>query len=274
MPRKPDMANIRERIVVRNGKEEIHYQVRTQRKTSDGRLVTVSRTLHNLKDAKLYRDGRKSQLGLEEFGDKLAQREEWRNITLRDVWARYSVHYVFTTKRSKKNERIAILAFMDRAKWLWDKSIYEISVDGPKYFRQYRDSRLMGKDRVSLETIKRELRPVGHMFGYARREWGYPLGNPFLDLFKGLSEEPREPRILKPEEDTKLYKAIEETFRSKHLQFRWLSLTLTALSTALRRGVLLKLRWRDLGSGLIDHSQKMTTAAMQIADMKVWAHRS
>ncbi len=29
-----------------------------------------------------------------------------------------------------------------------------------------------------------------------------------------------------------------------------------------------------LGSGLIDHSQKMTTAAMQIADMKVWAHRS
>ena len=25
----------------------------------------------------------------------------------------------------------------------------------------------------------------------------------------------------------------------------------------------------DLGSGLIDHSQKMTTAAMQIADMKV-----
>jgi hypothetical protein len=27
-------------------------------------------------------------------------------------------------------------------------------------------------------------------------------------------------------------------------------------------------------SGLIDHSQKMTVAAMQIADMKVWAHRS
>src|SRR5450631_2252758 len=31
---------------------------------------------------------------------------------------------------------------------------------------------------------------------------------------------------------------------------------------------------RHLGSGLIDHSQKMTMAAMQIADMKVWAHRS
>jgi peptidoglycan/LPS O-acetylase OafA/YrhL len=30
----------------------------------------------------------------------------------------------------------------------------------------------------------------------------------------------------------------------------------------------------ELGSGLIDHSQKMTMAAMQIADMKVWAHRS
>ena len=29
-----------------------------------------------------------------------------------------------------------------------------------------------------------------------------------------------------------------------------------------------------LGSGLIDQSQKMTIAAMQMADMKVWAHRS
>jgi len=29
-----------------------------------------------------------------------------------------------------------------------------------------------------------------------------------------------------------------------------------------------------LGSGLIDHSQKMTVAAMQMADMKVWAQRS
>jgi hypothetical protein len=29
-----------------------------------------------------------------------------------------------------------------------------------------------------------------------------------------------------------------------------------------------------LGSGLIDHIQKMTIAAMQIADMKVWAHLS
>ena len=30
----------------------------------------------------------------------------------------------------------------------------------------------------------------------------------------------------------------------------------------------------DLGSGLIDQSQKMTVAAMTMADMKVWAHRS
>ena len=29
-----------------------------------------------------------------------------------------------------------------------------------------------------------------------------------------------------------------------------------------------------LGSGLIDQSQKMTAAAIQMADMKVWAHRS
>jgi len=33
-------------------------------------------------------------------------------------------------------------------------------------------------------------------------------------------------------------------------------------------------RSKELGSGLIDHSQKMTIAAIQIADMNVWAHRS
>lgn len=30
----------------------------------------------------------------------------------------------------------------------------------------------------------------------------------------------------------------------------------------------------DLGSGLIAQSQKMTAAAMQMAEKKVWAHRS
>jgi hypothetical protein len=31
---------------------------------------------------------------------------------------------------------------------------------------------------------------------------------------------------------------------------------------------------KGLGSGLIDQIQKMTAAAMQIAEKKVWAHRS
>ena len=30
----------------------------------------------------------------------------------------------------------------------------------------------------------------------------------------------------------------------------------------------------ELGSGLIDQSQKMTVAAMQMAEKKVWEHRS
>jgi hypothetical protein len=36
----------------------------------------------------------------------------------------------------------------------------------------------------------------------------------------------------------------------------------------------IRLDWRPLGSGLIDHIQKMTIAAIAIADKKVWAHRS
>ena len=44
--------------------------------------------------------------------------------------------------------------------------------------------------------------------------------------------------------------------------------------TYLRLGVHVHASWHDLGSGLIDHNQKTTAAAMQIADMKVWAQRS
>ena len=39
-------------------------------------------------------------------------------------------------------------------------------------------------------------------------------------------------------------------------------------------GVLGVMLGNQLGSGLIDHIQKITVAAMQIADMKVCAHRS
>ena len=35
-----------------------------------------------------------------------------------------------------------------------------------------------------------------------------------------------------------------------------------------------KISREELGSGLIDHIQKMTMAAMTMADMKVWAQRS
>ena len=36
----------------------------------------------------------------------------------------------------------------------------------------------------------------------------------------------------------------------------------------------IEIRMALLGSGLIDHSQKMTVAAMQMAEKNVWAHRS
>ena len=44
--------------------------------------------------------------------------------------------------------------------------------------------------------------------------------------------------------------------------------------TKLRSGSDLVIGNRFLGSGLIDQSQKITIAAMEIADMKVWAQRS
>ena len=44
--------------------------------------------------------------------------------------------------------------------------------------------------------------------------------------------------------------------------------------TIYRKELLKRSTNEKLGSGLIDQSQKMTVAAMHMADMKVWAHRS
>jgi Mg2+-importing ATPase len=58
------------------------------------------------------------------------------------------------------------------------------------------------------------------------------------------------------------------------LTFGFLLLVLHASVETFRTAWFVESLLTQLGSGLVDQSQKMTAAAMQMAEKKVWAHRS
>ncbi|MBA3448402.1 MAG: ATP-binding protein [Pseudaminobacter sp.] len=79
---------------------------------------------------------------------------------------------------------------------------------------------------------------------------------------------------LQPPRRTTLPAFVNEYIRQTY-QNRWRSGTIVLIEKLDRLGWVTTPGMRtNLGSGLIDQSQKMTVAAMQMADMKVWAQRS
>jgi integrase len=249
MARKPDIRNIRERIVRRNGRYAIAYQVRVRLQDDRGMLRTCTQTFDRLPDAILWRDARRSQVRLGEIGNKLEQSKLLQGTTLGDLLHRYSAKAAgqavgrLWCKRSAINEFSALRSFMAAEQnGLCKRSLadQELMRDD---FRKYRDKRLYA-DGVKPGTLRRELNPIRHMFRIAALEWGYPIANPLHGL-ELPPEDPHRERILKPEERYRLYRAIEGC-RGQQQQRLWLSLVITALTTAMRRGELLKLEWRDI----------------------------
>jgi integrase len=105
-------------------------------------------------------------------------------------------------------------------------------------------NRWLNELKLKPGAVKRELNPIRHMFRIARKEWHLDI-DPFRDLTLP-DDPPIRKRPLKPEEDLLLYKAIEEQCRDDKLRVRWLCLVSLAFSTALRRGIFLKLKWEDI----------------------------
>jgi integrase len=112
----------------------------------------------------------------------------------------------------------------------------------PSDFARYRDRRLTSGIKAS--TLRRELNPLRNIFKVARREWGLPVQSPFQDL--DLPPEPHHrERVASREEQKTLYKAAVGC-RGFKQRLLWCALILTALTTGMRRGELLKIEWRDI----------------------------
>lgn len=103
----------------------------------------------------------------------------------------------------------------------------------------YRDDRLaVGK---AASTIQKELALLSHLFNTARREWGMEsLVNPVQLVSKPKVSNARDRRLHPGEEEL----LIEACSQSENV---WLKpLVQLALETAMRKGELLELQWKDI----------------------------
>ena len=163
-----------------------------------------------------------------------------KSITLADLVRRYR-DTVLPGKKCCEVETIILNAFLRHP--ICKKTLNDLTVSD---FARYRDDRLSGKHgmkAITPKTIKRTLSPVHRMFEVAMSEWDVPLRrNPLADFRMKVTDNKRQRRLLEGELDKLLSaaKANRNPYVAVIVRF--------ALETAMRRGEILALRWRDIDS--------------------------
>lgn len=119
------------------------------------------------------------------------------------------------------------------------KNLTPADLETYKQFRLKQDTVRGGKR--SLTSVNRELETARAMLNFAKQQ-GWLIFTPF-ERSKGLiskADEKRRERVISADEEARMLAAC--TGRRAHLR----PILICALDTALRRGELLKLRWRDV----------------------------
>lgn len=120
-----------------------------------------------------------------------------------------------------------------------------IKIITPSDIEKYKAARLETDSsrggKLSIASVNRELELLRAIFSYAKRE-GWLVRSPF-ERTRGIiskADEQRRDRVLSFEEEQRLLEAC--TAQRAHLR----AILICALDTAMRRGELLKLCWRDV----------------------------
>lgn len=109
----------------------------------------------------------------------------------------------------------------------------------PERIAQFRDSRLA---TVSNGTVIRDLAYISSIINHARREWGIHLQNPVALVRKPAAPNGRD-RVFTLKEQA----MILSDLLPKGRQSKWMHpLVVIALETAMRRGEILALEWKDV----------------------------
>lgn len=155
------------------------------------------------------------------------------STTLRDLMLRYAKE-VSPTKDSGLEEAARLERMADNKVFRYPAHLIEAQA-----IASYRDQRL--KD-VQGSTVNRELTILSAVIRHAAREWGEPLDqNLVSNVRRPKNPLPRE-RLIKPAE----LKALLSEADNYPPQPVFKCLLVIAAETAMRRGDLAKLRWRDI----------------------------
>ena len=100
---------------------------------------------------------------------------------------------------------------------------------------QYRDRSLK---YLQPSSVKRRLALISHLFSIARKEWGFKIDNPVLDVRKPKLPEPRDRRFT----DKELKLLIYGNKTSEKLKL----IIQIALETGMRQGEILRIKQEDL----------------------------
>lgn len=155
------------------------------------------------------------------------------------VPAQYRDGRKVTGLRSLAVPKLYLKTLVDHFRQRLIKTITPSDIEKFKKNRLETDSSRGGK--LSITSVNRELEVLRSVFFYAKRE-GWIIRSPF-ERARGLiskAEEKRRDRVLSQEEERRLIDACSGS--RQHLR----PILICALDTAMRRGELLKLCWRDV----------------------------
>lgn len=188
----------------------------------------VTKTFTSKKDAEAW--ARITEVAIER--GVFIDRSDADKVTLGEVIAKYR-DQVTVQKRGCDQEttRLNALARHHIAR-------LALSSVTARVIAEYREERLLA---VSGSTVNRELNVLSSLINHCIKEWMIPLAcNPVAGIRRPKQGKSRD-RLLDDDEEKRLFAAIEEA-RNPYLE----PVVRFALSTAMRRGEILSLRWSDV----------------------------
>lgn len=202
------------------------YRVRVYHR----RRVVADRTFDSLSEARRYETDSKARLARGEFYDTRAA----ENTTLADALERYlrevSVH--------KKGRGYSINQSQARQICMHPISLLPLARIRPADIARYRDTRLKS---VGANTVRLELALISHLYTVAIEAWDMEyLQNPVRRSSRPSVTGTARDRRLVDDEEVRLLDAAMAYNQRAH------ALIVVAIETAMRRGELAGLTWKDI----------------------------